>query len=116
MNRRHFLRSVVALAAIVSIPATAKAGYGFLSGSEMQRFLDMAASGVVRDQIFLLDHPITIDFDNLIIYNCTFIKKFSDNAPMITLSKACRNIKITTCFFAGRPASKDGVTIGIETD
>ena len=86
MNRRRFIGSVLAFAALAAVPTTAKAGYRFLTTDETQRFLDMAKTGVVRDQTFLLNRPITIDFGPLTVENCHFIKQFPGNEAMVEIN------------------------------
>ena len=102
MNRRRFIGSVLAFAALAAVPTTAKAGYRFLTTDETQRFLDMAKSGTVRNQTFLLNRPITIDFDNLIVDNCTFIQEYQGDEAMIKITKGRKRIMIINCFLEAK--------------
>lgn len=80
MNRRGFLKTFGALAAAaVAGPTLAK-----LAPQEIDRLVSAMRTGVVENQTFYFTHPITINFDNLVIRGCRFIFNipYSVSAPI----------------------------------
>ena len=101
MNRRLFLKSISALAAIAVVhKADALIP---LTVDETERFMKMAKSGIVENQSFLLKRPIIIDFPNLTINKCKFILDFDHysylNRSAIEVTQRAKNLSITNCFF-----------------
>ena len=102
MNRRLFLKSISALAAIAVVhKADALIP---LTVDETERFMKMAKSGIVENQTFLLKRPITIDFPNLTINKCTFIIDFdiypySERSAIEVTQRGLGNLVIKNCDF-----------------
>lgn len=93
MDRRGFLRSFAAFAAVAVAPKTLAS----LAPTDQDRLVSAMRSGVVQDQTFLLDGPIILDIDNLVIRNCEFIfrnMKLTDTAITVLSSR----IVIRDCY------------------
>ena len=95
MNRRTFIGSFAALAALAVTPSLAK-----LTQSDMSRLVAMMRTGIVQDQTFVLDGPIVIDASNLIINRCTFLFRVLTNAmPCIDVPDGVSGTVIENCVF-----------------
>lgn len=101
MSRRSFIGTVAALAALAVTPSLAK-----LPQSDMERLLAMIRTGLVMDQTFHLDAPITINFP-VVIVNCKFIFScaldgISMPMPLLNFGKDALNSVVTGCYFVGK--------------
>jgi len=98
MNRRGFLKSFGAIAAlVVAGPALAK-----LTPIENASLVgQMRDFGVIENQTFIMDGPVVINASNLTICNCTFLFRSwpAGLQPMITLADECKNVAIVSCSF-----------------
>ena len=84
VSRRTFLKTLGALAACaIAEPVLGKIEYLF--PSEQRRLLALMRTGIVENQTFYFDHPISIEFSNLIIRNCEFIFDYIGTIPAITI-------------------------------
>lgn len=96
MNRRGFLKSFGALAAAaVAGPALVK-----LAVTDVDRLIAAMRTGLIRDQTFIFQGPITLAMDNLSILNCVFIFEYDGPEPWITVDG--KNTLVANCFFSRR--------------
>ena len=102
-SRRLFLKSAAALAVAAVIPGT----FTRVLADDYQRLLAAMRTGVIRNQTFLFHEPITIDFDNLLIYGCRFI--FRCKAPIIgaVITINAKNSHMESCYIDCGPMGAD---------
>jgi TAT (twin-arginine translocation) pathway signal sequence len=96
MNRRGFLKGLAGLAALACAPSIPAA----LVQTEQERLLAKMATGLVENEIFYLDGPVTISgVNNLIINRCIFkCKNLEPNDPIVQIDK-CNKLTISNCSF-----------------
>lgn len=93
MNRRGFIKSFGALAALAVTPALAK-----LRQTDAERLIEAMRTGVVSDQTFVLTEPLTIDIPNLTITRCRFIfKGLPLNGPMVIFGEHASGGELSYC-------------------
>ena len=85
VNRRGFLKSIAALAALAASPAT------FASKQD-------ELWTIIEDQTFILDKTYVIDFPNTIIQRCEFVMK--SKGAVLELTDRARNCQIINCRFS----------------
>lgn len=87
MNRRSFIKSVGALAALAAVPQPVGAALRALTPDEAARFLAMARTGIIADQVFRIARPVTIDFGPLIVTRCLFYIELPDTQSAFNITK-----------------------------
>lgn len=97
MNRRNFIRGATGLAALAVAGPTLAA----LSQTDRERLIQQIRSGLVEDQVFVLDEggPIVIaGINELIIRRCRFVWKDRKPRYFIEMSKSS-HVRIESCIF-----------------
>lgn len=103
MNRRGFIKTVGALAALAAVPTGAAAGLRALTLDERERFLAMARTGLIENQTFVLEGPVVLDFRrHLIIRNCLFYVRTKGNDQAMLVVRRSRKLAIYDCRFEAR--------------
>lgn len=93
-SRRQVIRGIFGLATLAVVPGTALA----LPQDDVDRFLDMARSGLVEGREFLLHRPIVLtDAHNLHISRCKFVAGSRFKGGLIKL-RSCDSIRIDGAF------------------
>lgn len=106
MNRRGFIRSFAALAAFSVTPKT----FAKLAPTDRERLIAAMQTGVIRNQMFLLDGPIVMDVPKLIVNGCMFtFRNMHKDDVAITLKN--HNFTFMHCMF-----DFGGAGIGIKAD
>lgn len=97
MNRRGFLKSFGALAALaVAGPALAQ-----LEPIANASLIEAMRSGLVENQTFLMDGPFVIDIPYLTIRNCTFLfnAKLNETFVRDVFGPKAHHCTIESCSF-----------------
>lgn len=117
VNRRQFIRGLVALAATAVVVDKASGIATLLSDTERERFLKQARTGIIRNEWFEFRQPVVLEgFENLHITDCHFI--FHDlkaGEYGLTLGKGCRYVTISSCAFDNRSGHRDSTMIYVES-
>ncbi len=93
MNRRGFLRSFAAFAAVAVMPDTLHA----LTQSDKEKLIEQMESGFIYDQTFYLNGPIIIDVETLEICKCKFIFDGPGKHRAAITVESSNNIIFTNC-------------------
>lgn len=119
VNRRQFIRGLVALAATAVVVDKASGIATLLSETERERFLKQARTGVIRNEWFEFNQPVVLEgFENLLITDCHFI--FHDLKAGefgLTIGAGCQHLTVTNCMFdTAGVAHPDFTLIRVDVD